>query len=201
MENIREIVAKNIATLRKESNLTQIELAQKINFSNKAISRWEQGEVLPDIETIQKLSEIFNVPISSILEEQDDNKKRKISKLTKKDILSHIFLICEIWVVIGVIYAYLNISKGSNLWQIFLWGVPATALFLIIQNRKKKNNILSFVFTTIFVWSFITSLFLHLLESCPWYFFLLGIPVQGMLIVRYLFDYKHKSKLLKKWRK
>ena len=197
MENLREIVSKNIINLRKENNLTQVELAKKINYSDKAISRWEKGEVLPDLETIQTLSEIFNVPMSEILEKKEDFKKSKLSTPTKQEVLSQIFIICEIWTILSVIYAYLNISKGENIWQIFMWGIPATALILLVLNRKRKDNILSFVYGTIFVWSTITCLFLHMLNSCPWYIFVLGVPIQGMLIVRYLFNYKQKI-LIKK---
>ena len=198
MDDIREIVAKNIVTLRKKSGLTQVELAKKINFSDKAVSRWEKGEVLPDVETLQKLSEVFNVSISSILEIKDDLQKNKSVKLTKKDVLSQVFLICEIWSIIAVIYSYFNLSRGMNLWQIFVWGIPATSLFLILQTRKKQNNISSFVYGTIFVWSFITCVFLTRLKYNPWYIFLLGIPLQGMLIVRYVFDFKHESTIKNK---
>ena len=81
MESLKEIVSKNIINLRKANNLTQLELAKKINYSDKAISRWEKGEVLPDVETIQTLSIVFNVPMSAILESQDENKKIKLKNL------------------------------------------------------------------------------------------------------------------------
>ena len=201
MENLREIVSKNIINLRKANNLTQIELSKKINYSDKAISRWEKGEVLPDVETIQILSEVFNVPMSALLEKQDESTKGKLTKPTKQEILSHSFIICEIWTIISVIYAYLNISKGYNLWQIFLWGIPATALILLVLNRKRKNNITSFIYGTILVWSTITCLFLHMLNSCPWYIFVLGVPIQGMLVVRYLFNYKQQPLIKSKHKK
>ena len=200
MENLREIVSKNIITLRKASNLTQVELAKKINYSDKAISRWEKGEVLPDIETIQILSEVFNVPMSAILEKKETN-KTKLAIPSKQDILSQIFIICEIWLILSVVYAYLNISKGQNIWQIFLWGIPATALILLVLNRKKKNNLTSFIYATILVWSTITCAFLHMLNSCPWYIFILGVPAQVMLIVRFLFNYKQKPLIKTKNRK
>ena len=192
MKNIREIVSQNITNLRKNNGLTQVELAKKINFSDKAISRWEKGEVMPDVETIQKLSEVFNVSVSAILENQECVNEQKVNSV-RQEILSQIFLICEIWIIIPVIYAYLNISKGLNVWQIFVWGIPTTALFLMFQNRKKEKNVLKFVYGTLFVWSFITCLFLQMLASQPWYFFLLGVPIQGVLIVRYLFNYKRKK--------
>ena len=89
MENIREIISQNITHLRKEKNLTQVELAKKINFSDKAISRWEKGEVVPDIETIYALSEIFEVPVSAILEKKDttDDKSKKKNNI-KQNILA-----------------------------------------------------------------------------------------------------------------
>ena len=193
MNNLKDTVSKNITALRKANNLTQLELAKKINYSDKAISRWEKGEVLPDIETIQTLSEVFNVPMSAIIESNEE--LPKLVKPTKQEVLSQIFLICEIWAVLSVVYAYLNISNGLNVWQIFIWGIPATALLLILQNRKDKNNILLFIYGTILAWSIITCLFLHMLDTCPWYFFILGVPVQGMLIVRFLFNYKQKIRL------
>ena len=64
MENVKAIVSQNLLRLRKENNLTQAELAKRINYSDKAISRWEAGEVVPDLETIYALSEVFDVPIS-----------------------------------------------------------------------------------------------------------------------------------------
>jgi len=195
MKELKEIVSKNLISLRKMNNLTQLELSKKINYSDKAISRWEKGEVLPDVETIKVLSEVFNVPMSAILEDNDNIAKVKLSKPSKQEILSQIFLICEIWTLLSVIYVYLNLSNGQNIWQMFIWGIPATAFVLLVQNRKAKNNIINFIYGSILVWSFITCLFLHMLDACPWYFFILGVPVQGMLVVRYLFNYRQKINL------
>ena len=198
MEDIREIVAKNISALRKANDLTQVELAQKINFSDKAVSRWEKGEVLPDLETLQKLSEVFNVSIHDIIEVQEETKeKNKIAKY-KQEILSRIFLVCEIWTILSVAYAYLNVSDGLNVWMIFLWGVPATAFILFLLNLKEKHSIVSFVLGTIFIWSFTACLFLQMINFCPWYFFILGVPIQGMLIVKYIFNYNKKNYFKKK---
>ena len=193
MENIREIISQNITHLRKEKNLTQVELAKKINFSDKAISRWEKGEVVPDIETIYALSEIFEVPVSAILEKKEttEDKSKKKNNI-KQNILAQIFLSCEIWLILCVIYTYINITTETSLWQIFVWGVPATSLLLGLFNIKNKNNISSFVCGTVLVWSLITCIYLHLLYSNPWYIFFIGLPLQGLLIVRYIFNYKQK---------
>ena len=201
MENLKEIIPENIINYRKANNLTQLELAKKINFSDKAVSRWEKGEVLPDVETLQKLSEIFNIPLSSLLEKHDSFEKQKFSKPKKQEVLAQTFLICEVWTIISVIYSYLIVTKGINMWQIFVWGVPATALALLVHTRKNQNNLTNFIYGTIFVWSTITSIFLHMISSSPWYFYILGVPLQGILIVRYLFNYKQNYSKNKKQKK
>lgn len=206
MENTREIISKNLIQLRKSHNLTQVELAKKLNYSDKAISRWEKGEVVPDIETIYMLSEIYDVPVSRILEKQDEDDGNTKASTVKQRVLSQIFLTCEIWLILCVAFAYINMTQQISVWQIFVWGVPATAVVLIIFNRKQHNNILNFVCGTIFVWSLIICIYLLLIKENPWYTFFVGIPLQGLLIVRYIFDYKQgiihlKNKKTKKERK
>ena len=112
MKNIREIVSNNIIELRKKNNLTQIKLAEKINFSDKAISRWEKGEVIPDIETLQVLADTFDVPIATLLEEHHDEEKESIEK--RNDLLSQILFVFEIWTIICVIYIYINVAYNQN---------------------------------------------------------------------------------------
>lgn len=192
MENIREIISNNITNLRKQNNMTQLDLAKRVNFSDKAVSRWEKGEVLPDVETLYSLAEIFNVPISCIIENKE-NFKPKIKKPTAKEVLSQVLTICEIWIIITVVFAYHNITRGKIWWELFAWGVPATAFFLLFLNRKRDDNISKFVYGTILVWSFLICVFLHFLNAMPWYIFVIGIPLQGMLIIRNLFNYKQES--------
>lgn len=190
MKNLKEIVSENIVSLRKRNNLTQAELGKKINYSDKAISRWENGEVLPDLETLQALSEIFDVPLSELLEERDE--KREKADLVKTEVLSQIFLVLEIWTIVCAVYAILKVANGWDFWQIFLIGIPMSAVVLFFFNIK-KNSVMSFVYGTIFIWSFLTFVFIYLLEFVPWYLFIIGAPIQGILIIRYLFKFKQRN--------
>lgn len=60
-------IGKFIAQLRKRENLTQEALGEKLGVTNKTVSRWENGNYLPDIETFQLLSELFGVSINELL--------------------------------------------------------------------------------------------------------------------------------------
>ena len=82
MEDIKNIIAKNISTLRKENKLTQLELAEKMNYSDKAVSRWERGETLPDIDVLIKICDLFNVKFEYLITENptQEQKRKKTSK-------------------------------------------------------------------------------------------------------------------------
>jgi transcriptional regulator with XRE-family HTH domain len=69
-----KIIGRKIAMLRKEKNLTQMELADKLNISYQAVSNWERGETMPDISKLPEIAQIFNIPIDEILGNQHSTK-------------------------------------------------------------------------------------------------------------------------------
>ncbi|MEG2453873.1 MAG: helix-turn-helix transcriptional regulator, partial [Clostridia bacterium] len=64
---LRQIIASNLIRLRKVSGLTQAELAQKINYTDKSVSKWERGEGAPDIFVLNQLAEIYKVTVNDII--------------------------------------------------------------------------------------------------------------------------------------
>ena len=126
MADIKQIIAKNIIDLRKKNKMTQNELAEKLNYSDNAVSRWERAEVTPSVETIEQIAEVFNVPICSILE---DNAGMVSTAENKKQILNKLAVILIffslVWLIATIAFAYGKIIFNLNLWQIFVWAVPA----------------------------------------------------------------------------
>ncbi len=66
----KSILSGNIVKLRKKNRLTQSQLAERVGVSSQAVSKWEQGICAPDISLLPELSEIFNVDIDDLFEEQ-----------------------------------------------------------------------------------------------------------------------------------
>ena len=64
---IKNIIANNLIELRKEHKLTQAEFASKLNYTDKAISKWERGLSFPDISLLIPLSEVLNVSLYDLL--------------------------------------------------------------------------------------------------------------------------------------
>ena len=78
MGALRRIVAANIVSLRTANHMTQLELGEKLNYSDKAISRWERGEAVPDAGVLLQLSQLFGVTVDYLLHEHAEEKSQKI---------------------------------------------------------------------------------------------------------------------------
>ena len=106
MEDIKNIIAKNISNLRKENKLTQLELAEKMNYSDKAVSRWERGETLPDIDVLLKLCDLFNVKFEYLITENpSESSKKKTNKAEIGNKLTIALLAVSIvWLIATFIY-------------------------------------------------------------------------------------------------
>ena len=73
MKETKDIIASNLTTLRLEHKLTQSQLAEKLNYSDKTVSKWEHGETTPPIEVLKKLAEIYEVSVDYLINENYDN--------------------------------------------------------------------------------------------------------------------------------
>ena len=185
MENINLVIGNNIKTLRKANKLTQFELAEKLNYSNKAISRWESGEIIPDVLTLNKICEVFNIPLAKIFEENLSEKKATKSyrlQIGNKLAISLLGVLL-VWFIATIGFVYSGIITGVYYWQLFVWAVPLSCVLGIIFNSIWGKKSLNFVFITILVWSLLTCIYLALFSYNIWPIFFIGIPMQAGIIL------------------
>ena len=150
MEDIKNIIANNLVTLRKKHNLTQNELAEKLNYSDNTISRWEKAEITPSVETLQQIGEVYGVPIEYLLKEQAVKKVEANAKLMKIKKLSTILLcVSLVWFAAIITFFYSQTFFNRNVWIVFVWAVPLSCLVLLSFNRYVNNKVYGFVFITI----------------------------------------------------
>lgn len=184
MQDIKDIVAKNIIDLRKKNKLTQTELAEKLNYSDNAVSRWERGEVTPTLETLQQIAQVFDVPLSSLIE---DNAKGASIVKDKKQMLNKLavtlIFFSLVWLIAIVIFVYGEIIFNLNLWTIFIWAVPCSCLVLLPFNEYWGRYIYKFVLFSIFQWSVLGAFYLQFLKYNMWLIFIIGIPIQVALCI------------------
>ena len=69
MDDVRGALAANLAELRKEENLTQAEFAAQFNYSDKAVSKWERGDSLPDVVMLKTIADLYGLRVDDLLTE------------------------------------------------------------------------------------------------------------------------------------
>ncbi len=186
MKNIKEIVSTNLVNLRKQKNLTQIELGEIVNYSDKAISRWEKGESLPDVGTLQTLCDALDVPITYIFEEHIEGEKSFLEKnQSANKIVCTALSVSIVWLVAVVFFLYLKIYNHYSYWQTFVWAVVASSIVLKYFNYIWGKKVYSIYIDSLFIWSAITALYCHFISYNLWLIFFIGAPVQIVIILNY----------------
>ena len=182
MENLNKIIANNLATLRKKSNLTQLQLAEKINYSDKAISKWEKGDSLPSINVLMQLAEFYNVKIDDIVYEKKLVIPKKKNK--REQTLLGLLLFFSVWLVATVCFVVLKfIPPISREWLSFIVAIPVSFLVLTVYLSILKSPIFTSIFASIFVWTTILTINLFLISYQVWIIYLIGCPLQLIIIL------------------
>ncbi len=187
-KDIKQIIAKNLANLRKNKKITQTELAEQFGYSDKAISKWENGDTLPDIQTLYQLCEFYNVTLDFLVSEQSfDEKIKYINHLNKKVIINNSLielLYCSfVWILAVIIYVYLYTFSEINYWQIFIWAIPATTIVMLLFTKVRKQKLYTFIVRSLFFWTLVTACYIQFIEYNIWPLFFLMIPIQVALIL------------------
>lgn len=185
MEDIKNLLSKNLLTLRKSRNLTQLELAQKLNYSDKSISKWEHGDAVPDIEVLKRIADFYDVTVDYLI--SDNSKKPEVHSVTKSNNRNKIIITglstMLVWLVATIVYSQLNIWLNIHYWPVFVWSVPASFIVLIVFNGIWGKRKFSFTITSCLVWSILASIYLQFLKFNLWIIFIIGIPLQIAIIL------------------
>ena len=193
METLKKTVGENLANLRKEKKLTQLELAEMFNYSDKAVSKWETGETLPELEVIYQLCEFYGVTLDYLTHEGSKEDKKQFVKEDTPDV-NNIAITCLAgsvpWMIATIIFVYLLVINSIIYYPVFVWGVPLTAIVLLFNNRLVyRNRTFKFVSLSVLTWGLIASVFvtvLYALTQIIWPLFLIGIPMQVSLALWYI---------------
>lgn len=166
-QNVRSIIASNLTKYRKNLGLTQLELAEKLNYSDKTLSKWERGESIPDIVTLKQLASIFGVSVDVLISEEGAStafvrKKDKKPPTRRKIICVNLLSVALVWLVAVFIFVLLSLilKDQSKLWLSFIYAIPVSGIVLLVFSCIWGNNIYRFLFTSLIVWT--SSLSVHL---------------------------------------
>ena len=193
--DVKSNLASNLVKYRKAVNLTQAELAERLNYSDKAVSKWERGESVPDLAVLKQLADFYGVKIDTLLDTPKPEPKTYLNISRKRFIISAIAAL-SVWLIAVIAYAFIEIifpSFSGKTWLAFIIATPITLMILSILTSVWGNNFWNMMFHSFLTWTTITAIYLILINaliSPPatlWLIFLTGLPAQGIIIFRFFY--------------
>ena len=196
MEDIKLNFAKNLIALRKEFKLTQAELAEKINYSDKAISKWERGESVPDVVILKTIADMFGVTVDYLISDHSGDEPiieqtAMVKHIKKKNrIFISILPLVALLAVATATYIALQVYSPSvrNAIYCYVLPLPIYALLALIFSAVWGNRMLNFLFVSLFVWLIIADVFFIVALATSNYYgllFVIGAPAEIVIMVSF----------------
>ncbi len=200
-EELKIAVGANIARLRRERGMTQADLAERINYSDKAVSKWERGESLPDVLTLLNLARVLDTDLNTLggctvqrenealpepeMPAEPAQNKEKRRYRADKGVIQKLSSIL-VWVVALFLYMVLDAFSVGNLWLLFVAAVPANAIVLLSLRSAWKLYGLNRILISVIMWGVLLTVYLLLLVTAKvnvWRILPMGLLGQAAVIL------------------
>ena len=198
-EKLKVQIGTNISNLRKRQGLTQAGLGEKLNYSDKAVSKWERGESAPDILTLVSIAELFDVTVDDLLRDpdalpeqtgsvqqvMDQMVQKTLKRKADKRIIVRLSSLL-VWFVALLCYVVCASIGCEYSWLAFFLAVPADAIVVLSLRSAWRDFRSNRVLISILMWGCLLSIYMFLLMLVKvnvWRIFLLGIPGQLAILL------------------
>lgn len=185
MENVKEIIAKNLVKFRTSAGLTQYELADKINYSDKSISKWERGLAVPDVLVLKQLADLYNIKIDDFFINSENLMKINIEASNKntKRLLITLLSTGLVWLVATLCFVILLWLKIDRAWISFVVAVPVCSIVAIVFSCLWGRIWTTALLVSILVWTIALSAHVIFYWTTAELLYLLCIPIQVLVIM------------------
>lgn len=196
-DDLKSVIATNIADLRRKHNMTQLDLAEHLNYTDKAISKWERGESIPDVLVLKHIADLFGVTVDYLLEsdhpvpvveqEQQMEAAQKQQSVRTRGFVTGMSILL-VWLVATVLFmiADMAATEATSHWLIFVYAVPASMVLWLVLNSIWFNRRRNYLIISILMWSVLVCVFVTVFlmaEYNAWLIFLLGLPGQAIIVM------------------
>ena len=199
-KDVNATIGNNLQKLRKNMKLTQMEIAEKFNYSDKSISKWEKGESLPSVEVLYELASFYGVTLDDLTRENAEleNKETKPEeKQKKKDkiktprmfptrLIITLLSVGAVWLISTALFVVLKLCLDVNYYMSFMWAGIASCVVLIVFNSIWGKMRYLFIILTILLWLLLASIQIQIYIPTKiniWPVYFLGIPLQILIIL------------------
>lgn len=195
-------IGANIAAYRKRAGLTQASLGEKVNYSDKAVSKWERGESIPDVITLAALAKVLDVTVNDLLVDPNalpeetgavqQVMERVVEKTLKRKADKRVILGLSsllVWFVALLVYVLLSSFDIPNGWLAFFYAVPVDAIVMLSLRSAWRDFRWNRALISMIMWGVMVGIFVTLLVFLGeagwrfWRILLLCIPGQAAILL------------------
>lgn len=182
MEDLKKTVSANITALRKKRGWTQAELAEMLNYSDKAVSKWERGESLPDIVILKQIADKFEVTVDYLLTVEHTEPVSVSRRKRRNRALITAISAMTVWLIASILFFSFDVAADlSGKWLVFVAAVPVTCIVLLIFSALWWGKKWLFTTVSVLIWSALVLAFFIVYYAAHqniWLIFVIGIPAQ-----------------------
>lgn len=196
-EQLKSVIAGNIADLRRKHKMTQLDLAEKLNYTDKAISKWERGESIPDVLVLKSIADLFGVTVDYLLEDVhaepvqentlDAEEEKRHHSIRARGFVTGMSVLL-VWLVATVVFVIFDmVPEGITAhWIIFIYAVPASMILWLVMNSIWFNRRWNYPIISLLMWTILASVYISVWQFAmynAWIIFMLGIPGQAIIVM------------------
>lgn len=183
-EELRENFAKNLADLRRKVGMTQLELAEKLNYSDKSVSKWERGDGIPDLFVVAQIADLFGVTVNDMI----SPRAYKKTLFSRNKLLTTILAIGVAWLVAVFLFFVLQISfPDFPAWYFYIYALPVSAVIALVFSNIWWNKLSRFISSSGLIWSVALCVFLTFLHTPRiWLIFVVAGVVEILTVIWFL---------------
>ncbi len=194
MDELKLIFASNLIRLRTAAGMTQAELGEQLNYSDKSISKWERGEAIPDAMVLKRMSELFGVTVDYLLNEHDAWQPGPEPSACDRS--HHAIILVALMGIVTLavlVFVVLWLWLGQVEWVVFPCFVPAAVITYLVLNSvffggQGNLYVVLGLVTSIFLAGYLVLLRFGMNF---WQLFLILIPAEAVVYFSFHIRAKH----------
>ena len=181
------------------AKLTQLELAEKLSFSDKSISKWERGDAIADVTVLLNMCEIFGITLNDLVSEEFVEPKAPATKFRNRFLISMLSA-GLVWLVATLVFVSLLIFAPtfSSSYLAFIYAIPVSIIVLLVFGCMWGKKWHKCILVSLLIWTIILSICLTFMSAGIWDLFYIGIPLQVLTILWFMLKRANKQKEEKK---
>ena len=192
-QQLRVNFANRLSDFRRAAGMTQLELAERLNYSDKSVSKWERAEGIPDVYVLMQIADIFEVTLNDLV----SDKPFRRPLISRNKLLTTFLAMAVPWLLATIVSWILGfVVPEYPIWHLYIYVIPITAIIAIVFTSLWWKKIWQFLSVSALIWSVPTCIFTTFVSRQNAFVYIIAAVVQVMAVLFFLI--KRRPKYAKK---